>query len=475
MLKALIDKKFFILLAIFLVAFVFISYKLPVKNALAWGNTSGGDHGGADWTPSDGTYISGEHTNINNFIVATGTTVYVQPYNGSNYGYVIIHAKNIRIYGTLDASGAGYGGGGGGGGGHGQGGGGCGTESSGGSGAAGGANGSPAPESPSCGDGGNGGAGGKGGGPYGGNGGAGGKGAPHMDDNNRNASVSPAQVGANGSNGGYLAVGSNGDSSTDEAVYMGSGGGGGGGGGGNQHYNKHHNYSAGSGGGGGAGNPGGGYVKLYGINSVIISGLVKATGFTASRGNGHKGVKCNKVSRYDFRTGGAGGDANSEGSSTGGPPTHDLDTCPDGHLHAKAGGYGGGGAGGGILVKGSVVNISGTIDNRGGNYNGSLQTTNGGTLKIFYSCQYSGGTYYTGRTYVARSGETPTDIGLRYYDGHNIVKIAAEPKGTLNSPLRIAKNGDIYGIMLVDPDDPCASGIRIKTSSGIKALRKLLQ
>ncbi len=34
------------------------------------------------------------------------------------------------------------------------------------------------------------------------------------------------------------------------------------------------------------------------------------------------------------------------------------------------------------------------------------------------------------------------------------------------------KKGDIYGIALVDPGDPDASKIRIKTSSGIKALRK---
>ncbi len=65
------------------------------------------------------------------------------------------------------------------------------------------------------------------------------------------------------------------------------------------------------------------------------------------------------------------------------------------------------------------------------------------------------------------------DIGLRYYDGTQIVKVACEPQGTLTSPLRISKNRITFGIVLVDPDDPYASGIIIQTSSGKKAIRKL--
>ena len=64
------------------------------------------------------------------------------------------------------------------------------------------------------------------------------------------------------------------------------------------------------------------------------------------------------------------------------------------------------------------------------------------------------------------------DIGLRVYNGTQIVAIAAEPAGTLTSALRIAKNGAIYGIVLVDPGDANDSGLRIQTSSGIKGLRK---
>ncbi len=64
------------------------------------------------------------------------------------------------------------------------------------------------------------------------------------------------------------------------------------------------------------------------------------------------------------------------------------------------------------------------------------------------------------------------DIGLRVYNGTEIVALAAEPAGTLTSPLRIAKNGVISGIVLVDPGDANDSGVRIQTNSGIKALRK---
>ncbi len=68
---------------------------------------------------------------------------------------------------------------------------------------------------------------------------------------------------------------------------------------------------------------------------------------------------------------------------------------------------------------------------------------------------------------------TYIDIGLRYYDGTQIVEVACEPQGTLTSPLRISKNRITYGIVLVDPGDPYASGIIIQTSSGKKAIRKL--
>jgi hypothetical protein len=64
------------------------------------------------------------------------------------------------------------------------------------------------------------------------------------------------------------------------------------------------------------------------------------------------------------------------------------------------------------------------------------------------------------------------DIGLHVYDGTEILKIACDPQGTLTSPLRIAKNGVIYGIVLVEPSDPAASKLKIQTSSGIRALRK---
>jgi hypothetical protein len=64
------------------------------------------------------------------------------------------------------------------------------------------------------------------------------------------------------------------------------------------------------------------------------------------------------------------------------------------------------------------------------------------------------------------------DIGLRVYDGTEIVTIACELEGTLTSPLRIAKNSVVYGIVLVEPSDPAASKLKIQTSSGIRALRK---
>ena len=64
------------------------------------------------------------------------------------------------------------------------------------------------------------------------------------------------------------------------------------------------------------------------------------------------------------------------------------------------------------------------------------------------------------------------DIGLRAYDGANVIKVACEPAGTLTSALRISKNGTTYAVTLVDPADANASKIRVKTSSETRALRK---
>ena len=70
-------------------------------------------------------------------------------------------------------------------------------------------------------------------------------------------------------------------------------------------------------------------------------------------------------------------------------------------------------------------------------------------------------------------GNNYVDIGLRAYDGTNTIKIACEPNGTLTYPLRIMKGAIIYSIALVEPSDPSASKIRVKTNSGIKALVKI--
>lgn len=70
-------------------------------------------------------------------------------------------------------------------------------------------------------------------------------------------------------------------------------------------------------------------------------------------------------------------------------------------------------------------------------------------------------------------GENYIDIGLRAYDGSNIIKLGCEPVGSNNSPFKISKNGINYSVALVDPGDASASKFRIKTNSGVKALAKI--
>jgi hypothetical protein len=67
------------------------------------------------------------------------------------------------------------------------------------------------------------------------------------------------------------------------------------------------------------------------------------------------------------------------------------------------------------------------------------------------------------------------DCGLNLIStGVQTVKIACiKPEAVALSPLRIYNGSGIYGIALVDVSDSMASGLRIWTSSGLKAVRKL--
>jgi len=64
------------------------------------------------------------------------------------------------------------------------------------------------------------------------------------------------------------------------------------------------------------------------------------------------------------------------------------------------------------------------------------------------------------------------DCGYRIYDGAETWAIACEPPGPLTSPLRIARDGSIYGLWLVPAADTSASKQRIQTGAGVKALQK---
>jgi hypothetical protein len=150
--------------------------------------------------------------------------------------------------------------------------------------------------------------------------------------------------------GGYLASSANGDASTDRSVALGGGGGGGGSG------------AQEAGGGGGA--AGGGAISLYAVDTLNI-------GTTASlRSNG---------------AGGGGGGRDNGGNATsyvGGP-----------------------GAGGTLVLEGNTLIVDAVneyVSVRGGDG----QTSNGGTIKLFYGT-FSGtlpSNTYAGRVYDAGNG-----------------------------------------------------------------------
>ena len=65
------------------------------------------------------------------------------------------------------------------------------------------------------------------------------------------------------------------------------------------------------------------------------------------------------------------------------------------------------------------------------------------------------------------------DIGLRVAQDGRAVGIAVWPAAEKSkSPLRIYRNPFVYGVVLVDKNDPHATKVLIKTSGGVRALRE---
>ncbi len=361
---------------------LFEKLRLPVpRYFVGWTDLGGGDHGGAAWTISSNTEVAGVHTNVGTFTINTGITATIKAWDGASYGTFEVQCASASIIGTITASGKGFGGGGAGGGGGGQSTIDPTTGGAVGAGTAGGANGI---------------IGGAGGNLFGGNGGAGGAGGGGAGGGNAGsagAKGNPGSAGGVGANGGYGGTDNdNDDSSTDETLLKGCGGGGAGGGGGGD-----DTYGGGAGGGGGAGNRGGGYIKIISSGALALSGIIYAKGLDNSAGNGVAG---GNALDNQGGNGGAGGAAAASANSNGGAAGTGR-PAPFTGPNGGAGGEGGYGAGGGVLLKcgntEAAMNLDGTIDVRGGNN----ATGNGGTIKLFYAgnsdITY---THYEGRHYI---------------------------------------------------------------------------
>ncbi len=460
----------------------------------AWTNLGGGDHSGANWTPSNNVRIAGNHTNIGTFTVDGGKTIFVEPWNGANYGNVTINATNITVAGTLTAAGAGYGGGGGGGGGVGAQANGAPpipcrpyTNGAAGAGTRGGANGTLGTKGFGVNGYSIGGAGGGGGGSFGG------VGAVAIQ--TRDIGEGERLNGNMGGRGGYAIAGGQGDGSTNTSLRMGSGGGGGGGGASAREWMY---SSIGGSGGGGAGGSGGGFIALIASNALTVSGTIQTNGLGGGNGgagsDGHAGTSL----QCDLNgSGGAGGNASINASGSGavgvwgyyvrtaqitgicamGGPTRDcwgvaIDPRTSESHQGGNGGAGGNGAGGGLLLKADTLSVTGgaTLNGRGSNNDG----VNAGTLKAFY-CSLTGvvptGNY--GRYYQSDSS-CFSDSGLRYRGTSGTISIAAKTTGTSQVRLynKIGGVNKTVHLATVATADAKASKLRVKLPDGtIKALR----
>lgn len=60
--------------------------------------------------------------------------------------------------------------------------------------------------------------------------------------------------------------------------------------------------------------------------------------------------------------------------------------------------------------------------------------------------------------------------GLRYYSG-TVKELCLVAVGDASGGVRVVKNGTTYSAYLVDTSDPHASGVRVQTGAGVKAIR----
>jgi len=365
----------------------------------SWATTWSGDQAGADVTLANGDYVQGAITGVGTFTLPSGATVYVTPWNGSDYGYVEVTARNIVIAGTLDAQRAGYYGYPGGP----SGSGGSAKDHDGRNGGAGLGSNQTSPTAseegaavcdvcPGC----------TGANAASGADGLTGKGTYAGTAGTAGAGGMDGSPGTDGGDGGYQGAASNGDSTTTEAVARGSGAGGGGGGGGSGGGSGNCNGCGGASGGAGAsGGRGGAYVKLSASESLIVSGSILTKGGLGRVGT----IGTARVDSLDGRpaiTGSAPYSDTTDGTGLGGSGAlgapNGCGVAVDHDLYSAAGGAGGDGSGGGVLLISTgpwPLAITGTIDARGGGNN----EVNFGSAKIFgVNGQVSTGsaTFYAG-------------------------------------------------------------------------------
>lgn len=388
-----------------------------------------------DLVLSSDMFLSGTYVVSGTFHILPGVTAYVQPYAFGGCGTVEIQATKIIIEGTIDGDNAGYSGGAGGAGavlvtsltgdivalntcsnadntgqvtveggkgglvGNGPGAGAGGSDGTSGSG--------PKQVCQNFNDeagmiGGGGGAGGGQGGSYGGTGntgGAGGDGTNAYTTNGVSVSTGFIVVAGQGGAGGNSGTTYGTQYGTD--ISIGSGGGGAGGGG--------RSYSAGLA--GSTGGAGGGMVRL------VASDTLRITASASIHVNGETG--------QNGGNGGSGG-VSPKCCSDG------CDDCGEATLSCGSGGGSGagGGSGGGILIEATgPVNISGTLQARGGN-GGSYGLKGNGT-----SCSYAGGGFCSGNDLT--SGDGINGVAGGGGGGGRIKVIVAQDCGSANPVMNV--------------------------------------
>jgi hypothetical protein len=124
------------------------------------------------------------------------------------------------------------------------------------------------------------------------------------------------------------------------------------------------------------------------------------------------------------------------------------------------------------LTSGSGFGYIGEV---GGNTTSFQDTISLGQILYYRVRAKYGASVFSAYSNEAVISYSRDNIELRVWNNGAYFSVVGEPEGIVTSPLRLSRNGTIFGIVLVDPNSPDASPVRIKLPDAMGGVRALMK